>query len=39
MSLKKRMFYSNLLILTGALAALAMVATLVIGIFEDSVEK
>ena len=39
MSLKKRMFHSNMVILICAFAALVMAAVLVLGMFEDSLEK
>lgn len=39
MSLKKRMFRSNMVILICAFAALVMAAVLVLGMFEDSLEK
>ena len=38
-SLKKRMFRSNMVILICAFAALAMAAAIVVGIFEDSLER
>ena len=38
-SLKKRMFRSNMVILICAFAALAMAAGIVVGIFEDSLER
>lgn len=39
MSLKKRMFRSNMVILICAFAALVMAAVLVLGMFEDSLER
>ena len=39
MSLKKRMFRSNMMILSAALCALMLIILAVFGLFEDSLER